>query len=341
MTKLSSVGFETRPFTSTDEPRVLDLLRASLGGGPAGERTAEYFRWKHLRSPFGASALFVAEADGDIVGLRAFMRWRFRTKDGDLDAVRAVDTATDPAFRGRGVFTQLHRYGLEALRGQARLVFNTPNDQSLPGNLKMGASVVGGVPVWIRVRRALSFAGSIRSRALHVSPNRPRPEVNAPRVAEALDHEEAVSVLLEGIELDRRITTARSIDYLRWRYEHAHGLDYRAVWEGGASRIRGLAIFRVRPRGRLWESTISELIAPPDEPGVARRLMRNVIRCAAVDHLTCSFTPGSAALRTARRLGFIRSPQTMTFVVNPLQNVGPDPTRLESWALSLGDLEVF
>ena len=201
--------------------------------------------------------------------------------------------------------------------------------------------MVGGVPVWIRVRRALRFAGSIRSRALDVTPDRPRPEVHAAGVAEALDDDGEVSALLGEIESDRRIATVRSIDYLRWRYEHAPGLDYRTVCEGVAGRIRGIAIFRVRPRGRLWEATISELIASPDEPGVARRLMRRVVRSAAVDHLTCSFPPGSAALRTARRLGFIRSPQTMTFVVNPLRDVHPDATRLESWALSLGDLEVF
>jgi hypothetical protein len=39
---------------------------------------------------------------------------------------------------------------------------------------------------------------------------------------------------------------------------------------------------------------------------------------------------------------FVRAPRGMTFVVNPLgESLDPDPQRLESWALSLGDVEVF
>src|SRR3954462_4949881 len=92
------------PYTTADEPAVLDLLRSSLGEGPAGTRTAEFFRWKHLANPFGPSFMLVARSDGEIIGLRAFMRWRFSAGGRDHAAVRAVDTATHPAHRGRGIF---------------------------------------------------------------------------------------------------------------------------------------------------------------------------------------------------------------------------------------------
>ncbi|NLV55125.1 MAG: GNAT family N-acetyltransferase, partial [Acidimicrobiales bacterium] len=60
--------YRVRPAADADEAEVLDLLGTALGGGPQGERTAEFFRWKHRANPFGTSPGFVAEADGRIVG---------------------------------------------------------------------------------------------------------------------------------------------------------------------------------------------------------------------------------------------------------------------------------
>ena len=80
-----STTFDVRPFAPSDEQGVLDLLRTALGEGPSGMRTAEYFGWKHFRNPFGPSYLALAESEGRIVGLRAFMRWWF-----DVDGRRVL-----------------------------------------------------------------------------------------------------------------------------------------------------------------------------------------------------------------------------------------------------------
>ena len=77
-----------RPWRDDDLAPVLDLLQAALGDGPAGSRPAEFFTWKHLENPFGPSLMLVAEADGRPVGLRAFMRWRFRTGERTIEAVQ-------------------------------------------------------------------------------------------------------------------------------------------------------------------------------------------------------------------------------------------------------------
>ena len=139
-----------RAWHDDDLPHVLELLQAALGGGPAGVRPAEFFRWKHLENPFGRSFMLVAEADGRIIGLRAFMRWRFRADDRVVHAVRAVDTATHPDYQGRGVFSMLTRRAIEEMRGEVELIFNTPNEKSLPGYLKMGWQSVGRVPILVR-----------------------------------------------------------------------------------------------------------------------------------------------------------------------------------------------
>jgi GNAT superfamily N-acetyltransferase len=332
-------GLAVRPYRQEDEAEVIDLLTSALGGGPAGERTPEFFRWKHLANPFGPSLLLVGEAEGRIVGLRAFLRWRFQAGSRELRAVRAVDTATHPEFQGRGVFSELTTTALGILADQADLVFNTPNEKSVGGYLKMGWHAVGAVPVSIRVRRPLRFAlgmtGHGRARG--------RPDVEAEPADRSLADGDAVARLIRDAgDGDTRLRTPIDVPFLRWRYGSAPLLDYRAVREMRGGELRGLAVFRVGRRGPLWEARVSEVIVPRGDAATARRLLRRVARAGSFDHLTASFPAGSIARRAARGTGFLRAPQGPRLVVNPIRDsLDPDPTAMTSWALSLGDLEVF
>jgi hypothetical protein len=329
-------GVSVRRFSPEDLPDVLALLNASLGGGPAGRRPPEFFRWKHLDNPFGPSYLLLATAEDRLVGLRAFLRWRFLAADRALSAVRAVDTATHPDFQGMGIFTRLTLAAVDDLRDEVDLVFNTPNGKSGPGYLKMGWTEVGRVPVRIRARRPLRVLRGRQGAAA----SRP-PAVDAPAAPTVLERGLEVAGLLAREPAPAGLATARDLGYLRWRYGAAPLLGYRAVTEERDGRLAGLAIFRVRPRGGLWESTVAEVLAGGD-PATARRLLRRVARAAAADHLTFSAPAGSAAARAATRAGFLPSPVGIPMVANPLRpGIRPDPSQLGSWSLSLGDLEVF
>jgi hypothetical protein len=330
-----------RPYRREDESGVLDLLRISLGRGPAGDRLPELFRWKHMDNPFGRSFLLVGEAEGRVAGLRAFMRWRFLSGEQTVEAVRAVDTATHPDFHGRGVFSALTLQGLEDLRGETDLVFNTPNEKSLPGYLKMGWRRVGRIPVAVRIRRLGRVAAGFRTRS-SARTTRPAPAVGGDPVRPFLEYGEEMGDLLLAPQRGHRFVTPRSPEYLRWRYASAPALDYRAVSEERGGRLAGLAIYRVRPRGQLWELTVCELLVRPGDGVTARRLLRDVVRAARVDHVTCSFPAGSLERRASRWSVFLPVPGGITFVVNHLaRDVWPDPFVLRNWALSLGDLEVF
>ena len=90
-----------------DAPAVTALLRASLGKQDDAHYE-DFLRWKHEQNPFGPSPAWVAVDDDRVVGFRTLLRWRFVTDEGKvLTAVRAVDTATDPDYRGRGIFRLL------------------------------------------------------------------------------------------------------------------------------------------------------------------------------------------------------------------------------------------
>ena len=55
-------GVDDPPVQHADEARVIELLTAR-SGGPRGDRSAEFFRWKHCENPFGRSFMLLAEAE--------------------------------------------------------------------------------------------------------------------------------------------------------------------------------------------------------------------------------------------------------------------------------------
>ena len=339
---------EIRSYVDADEEEVLDLVRGSLGGGPAGERPPEYFRWKHLQNPFGRSFMIVAESGGAIVGFRALMRWRFSAGNRTVEAVRPVDTVTHPDHRGRGVFSRLTRTALDSLADEVELVFNTPNPNSLPGYVKMGWRVVGKVPVRVRICRPGRFASSKLRRDRPVgptadAPTTPRPAVAARTAAEALEDDGVVADLIARSERPTSgYHTSRSVEYLRWRYGRAPLLGYHAVVEGAADDPVGMCVFRLRREGPIWGASVAEVLVPPGDTATARKLLARVRRSADVAYVAATFPSGSAADVAFRRSLAIRAPRGMTLVANPLRaGLEPDPLLLGSWALSTGEVEVF
>ncbi len=134
---------EIREATAQDAPSVVELLATAMGR-PATGQFRRLLQWKHEENPFGRSLQWVMIEGGDIVGYRAFMRWEFVGLGRTWRAVRAVDTATHPDHQGRGIFKALTLHALDVARDDGvDFVFNTPNEQSRPGYLKMGWQVVG------------------------------------------------------------------------------------------------------------------------------------------------------------------------------------------------------
>ncbi len=311
---------------------IVELARAALGWDPADPNEA-FFRWKHLENPAGISPMWVAVDRGRLVGVRVFLRWRFRTaRGGYAQAVRAVDTATHPDAQGRGIFSQLTTTALGELRDQGvEFVFNTPNDQSRPGYLKLGWQVVGRVPVVVRPRGLRSLAVMARARVPAAKWSLPTPAGQP--ASRVLDQGEAVATLLDRLASarpDGGLTTDRTIEHLRWRYRFP-SLHYRAVVApGGPSH--GLAIFRLRRRGGAREAPVCELLAP--DADTRRGLLAQVAAATGADYLIAAGRVG----RHDRMLAMPGQGPILTW-----RGVAPDAVapELAGWHLTLGDVELF
>lgn len=332
---------QLRPFLAEDTTRVVDLLTSVLGPGPAGERTPAFFDWKHRQNPFGHSAGLLAERDGQIVAVRLFLRWRFELHGQPVLAVRPVDTVTHPAHRGGGLFRDLTLDLLRRLQdaGEVDLVFNTPNANSRPGYLSMGWKPVGTMPVRVSPLRPLRIVAAARARSRPASGAAVCPFEPAARVLDGRADE--VADLLAEVAPRPGLHTPRSIEFCRWRYGAAPGLDYRSIVVERAGRITGLAFGRCRERFGLREFTLADLVVRDGDIVSARALLA-LARRSGADHVLLHPTPGTEIAAASAWAGYLPIPRRgVGLVANARTPLPADPLSPATWQVDLGDLEVF
>jgi GNAT superfamily N-acetyltransferase len=320
-----------RPAVAGDRDAIIALLAVSLGREADDPRFERLFAWKHEDNAFGPSPMWVAVDGERLAGFRVLMRWRFERDGTPVSAVRAVDTATHPDYQGRGIFTKLTMHALDALRAEGvGFVFNTPNDKSRPGYLKMGWQVVGRIPVTVRPR---SPAGLVRIARARVAASRwSEPSTVGEPAADVLARHDEVRALLASQPPASGLRTARTPEFLAWRY----GTDlvaYRALSAPGGPE-HGLVLFRVRGRGAAREAVLADVLSSGGDPRAERALVRRLVHAVDADYV---IRVGREAVASG---GFVRLPgQGPIFTWRDVCE-RPMPPRSD-WDVSLGDIELF
>jgi hypothetical protein len=258
-------------------------------------------------------------------------------------SARAVDTATDPSYRGRGLFTTLTRALIGNVRDDGeQFIFNTPNDQSRPGYLKMGWQIVRRVPVWARPLHAPGGLG----RVLRTLSGR------VPEAGEGTDwgvalpelsHHDLITLGQSRTQLSVVPRTDHAVGFLRWRYAECPAYSYSSAIspvDPGCS-----VVYRTTLRRGLRELRICELIASSttDSRQHAARLMRELCDSVPADVATAVAPAGSPEALILSRAGFVRVPWLGPKVtVLPLSDSSfADPLAITTWRLSAGDMELF
>lgn len=327
-----------------DLPELVELARTALGEG-AIPRTEAFWRWKHEHNPFGASPAMVAEADGRIVSMRVFLRWRWRYGERTFEAVRPVDTATRPDWRRRGLFERLTQALLEAMRTEGMaFLFNTPNARSGQGYQKLGWRIVGRPAIWVRPVRPLRLLTTLARAAGH-GDAAPAQRCEAAPSTAVLGSPDLAGFLRRVRRNIARLTTDADAAYLAWRYGDCPGLAYGAA--GAFDRTSGaLVAFRETLRQGLRELRLCDLFVSDDRAsrGKAREVIRALRRAHDVDLMTARAVPATPEAAVLLRSGFVPVPRIGPILaVRPLCEPADLPAldRLSTWGASIGDVEVF
>lgn len=325
---MSSSAPSIRRAGDADVDAIVGVAAAALGWAP-GEPHAELFSWKHLDNPFGRSPMWVAEVDGTVAGFRTFLRWELVDRDGRVHrCVRAVDTATHPDFQRRGIFSALARAAIADLVADGDdFVFNTPNEQSRPGYLKLGWVDVGRPAVAVRPRSPRALVNMFRARTAADKWSEPS---TVGRAADEAFADPDLHELLTSQPSAPGLATHRSAEFLAWRHR-LPALHYRVFAPDGVAD--GLVAFRLRRRGRAIEGSISTVLAPGGDTARVRQLLRSLGRAVPADYLLRTGSPDLASR-------FLPLPgQGPRLTVRELAS--KPPTDINAWSFELGDLELF
>ncbi len=304
-----------------DLQSILEVLRASLGES-SSKKTEAVWRYKHIDNPFGKSLVLLAEEDGEIVGVRAFMRWQWQLKDQVFSAFRAVDTATHPNHQGKGIFKKLTLKALEIGKVSGdHFVFNTPNDQSKPGYLKMGWEEVGKISSSIIVQSPFRF---LKKNFVFEYPQNSDIQIN----------KSLVELYQKTIEQKSKLFTPKSAEYLNWRYARNKIQSYFIYSESDC-----FVAAYLKDRGRIKELRISEFILRSSSGKKnAHQFIKELSKQIGANIVTISSENTKISpLQVNMKLG-----PTLTFKdINCTDQTKQAITNLNSWSYSLGDLELF
>lgn len=356
--------YVVRRFRSGDEAQIIRLYERTFGRTMGPTESARHWAWEFLGNPSGRTAVLLAESEGSLAAQYAVMPLTLRVDGRDHPAALSLDTATDAAHRGRGLFPRLARqlYAELAAEGYAA-VFGFPNAQSAPIFFnKLEWVELKPFPLRLKPLRGAvakqlgARGGAWRALAplaeLGASVARRAPRRIPPRfVIDEIRHFGAdADDLWDRAAAGKRIAVVRDQRYLEWRYVERPENRYRihALHESG--RLQGLVVTAVEDRHTLRSGFLMDLVCEEGRPDVAAALVSVAESSMARDGaeiLSALAYPGGVMPAALAASGFLRVPerffpQEIHFGVRTLA-AGADPGLMHDpthWYLTWGDSDV-
>lgn len=330
-------------------------------GGPyyrerfPGKTAADLYRWKFFSSPFGESAVALAESSGEIVSLASAMPKRMQFGGQLLNAYELGDFFTAESHRGRGLFTSLIDMvtRVAAERG-GHIAYVRPNDTSFPILQRRGFQELQQI-------HQRSFPVPSQSAASRIKPSGP---VLRTLGADALAKwfalpRGAERATLTAKEVDRfppetdalwqkagpqfGVSIARTAEYLNWRYANSPA-PFRLWSVQRGTELTGTAVTFNSHRSRV--GYILDAFAAPEDDATSAAILHHcfdyLVRagCRAVYCWTVLHGPTSALQRMLRRACFRIQEPVLHVAFRELQ---PPPCAIPAgpWHLCMGDFDGF
>ena len=196
------------------------------------------------------------------------------------------------------------------------MVFNTPNEKSKPGYLKMGWREVG--PIGALVRPSIHVFSKAAEQPLD-----PGRFLRGSRPAGGPMPADRTALGLR---------TPRTPEYVAWRFGAHPSARYFLAGEG-----EGIAVVRPNVRRGRAELVVADIFGDPAQG------MAAATHSARSAYLATWFSKGSPERAAAVRRGFIPVPgmTALTLVMRPLSDVADTLENMGAWDVAVSDFELL
>jgi GNAT superfamily N-acetyltransferase len=338
------VSFETVRYTAEQRASLVALL-ARVG---TTQLSDDEFSWWFDRNPAGEGIVSLAVDDGEVVGVAAMSFFR-TALDGSVRRLAIpVNVATDPRYRGQGVFSTLELEN-EAAAAEAGspVTVTFPNGASYPIFIRhLGWADLPKLRLWARPLRI----GAVVRYALRKPGERGglSPLDPTPRSFRGVDVRTVERFGPEMDELGRRAGAAyanhfvRDAEYFNWRYLDSPR-DYRCFGAYRKDELVGTAVVGHTFKHGVSAGFLADLVAAPEAGEALRALLARALAevSGGADALVLLPPPTPAHQRALLRSGFAPTNKRLRFIGKALHPDAHLDVRSESWHFTLGDFDFF
>jgi hypothetical protein len=340
-----------------DEEQILTLFHQNF---PKIPRDRADWQWEYEQNPFGTPIIALAKDGAKVVGQEAFYCVPMKAGEQPVAGAQSIDTMTDAAYRGQGIFKRLALMTLTV--GQERqlsLFYGFPNKNSYNGYVKrFGWTDVGRIPRWVKV---LDLGSALRARwkspllcrlvgTLALPLLRFYFRGRVPRntnfqLERVIRFGPETDALWQGLRSRFAFAVERNSQYLNWRYIDHPSAGYQGFFLKQGSRICGFAVLRLADlEYRL--GSIGELFVEQWDPKMASiflALLLDQLRGQKAAIVATWTLPHSPLISALRNNGFrLRSTHQPLIAISPDGSIpGERLARLEDWYITSGDYDMY
>lgn len=356
-------AYKIRPYVRGDQEEFLSLYQAVFGS----DRSEHWFRWKYEENPHVDHVPILVATDGEqIVGARSFFALEIACCGVPQVVLQPCDAMVHPDHRRQGLFTRMTEQAIDRYSDDCSFFFNFPNEQSLPGNLKLGWQVVSHRASYLRIENPTQWLSSrmpIRPLQWASKPMTPlakryyrfkKRKIPASDLTVKKEQSIPVDALatLYNKNVPDEIHAARTEQSYEWRLKNPD-YEYTAYIATGADGPIAAAITGRSARSNATTLRLLDVVplgAAPESAQIA--LLRRIITdCEEVDMFSAPAQGFNDKI--LRAFGFFRDDELplsllttqTTHVVRTLTGewtqAGRDITDTENWLLTFFVYDVF
>lgn len=317
------------------------------------------WRWKLKSHDYTtAENVWLGIAADRIIFHYAAIPTRYQLAGSDAIGMVSVDTMTAPAFRRRGLLTEIGRHAYEQWRAAGvAFVIGLPNEKWGSRNTHLGWLPLFKLQ-WLRypLRPAKLAANKLRNAALaKLSPIDvgwqrwqqrkliPAPTIDVQPMTQA---DATFDKFWATIAPDYRFATIRDARWVNWRFLNSPLHKYQVLAAKRDGVMLGYVAFRIVREGNRQVGMIADMVTALGDTETLHQLLRAAIgrfKAAHVETITTLAVPESWLYTALRDAGFLQSKHAFSVEYVPLAN--PPPTALlrnaSSWLMTGADYDVI
>jgi GNAT superfamily N-acetyltransferase len=336
------MSFSTVRYTPERRADLVALL-ARVG---TTQLSDEEFRWWFDSNPAGEGIVSLAVDGDEVVGVAAMSYFRTSLNGGVTRLAIPVNVATDPRYRGQGVFSTLEREN-ETVAAQAGspLTVTFPNGASHPIFVtRLGWKDLPKLRLWARPLRAGAVVRYLLGRPGSRGGLRPA----QPSGWTMFDVRPLERFGPDFDELGRAAGRVygnhfvRDAEYFNWRYLDSPR-DYRCFGAYVDGRLAGTAVVGHTFKHGVSAGFFADLVIDPQAVPEMRLLLARALEevKGGADALVLLPPRDRAQRRALLRNGFVPTNKRLRFIGKPLRDGVALDQRADAWHFTLGDFDFF